>query len=99
MLLASLDGDRSLLDVELVVLGGVRGRVGGFVPSNFEVSGASTFFLTGSVSSLFFSNIDIRVFVGGIEVISVVKSRLVTELAPLSTSGLYFSCLLNDCCV
>lgn len=95
--LASLDGDRLLLEIELDVLGGVRGRVTDFILSGFELSGTSTSFLIGSVSSLFFSNIDIRAFVGGIEVISVVKSRLVTELAALLASGLDFGCLLTGC--
>lgn len=96
--LASLDGDRSFLMMGLIVLGGLRCRVFGFIPSGFWRSNVSMLFFTGFVSSSLFSNIDIRVFVDGIEVVSVAKSRLFTELAALLLAlTLSFRCLLTTC--
>lgn len=94
--LASFDGDSSFLAIGLIVLGGLGARGFDFSPNDFRVSSAATPFFTGSVSSFLFSNIDIKAFVDGIEVVSVAKSRLLTELAVLSAT-LCFRCLPTCC--
>jgi hypothetical protein len=72
-LLASLEGDNSGMFGLFATRPDAPEGVDGRNPSPF---------LTGSVLSSFVSNMDIREFIGAIDVVSV-KSRVVTELATL----------------
>lgn len=80
--LANRDGETSCLVTGLNVLGGVIGRNLGLAAVVRIVPVGKSSFLTGSVSLLVFSNMDIRAFVGAIDAVSA-RSRLVTELAAL----------------
>lgn len=55
-------------------------------------------FLTGSVLPSLFSNMNINAFVGGIDVVSVTRSKLVTELAALGVPTLPFLLTLVAAC-
>jgi hypothetical protein len=97
-LLATLDGETPPLPMGLIDLGGVISL--GFVLPRRGISSidGEVPFLTGSVSSSLFSNIDIRAFAEGIGVVSVARSRLVRELAALGPAPLPLGAFRAVCC-
>jgi hypothetical protein len=97
VVLAILDGNSCCFLTGLNVLGGVIGRSFGLA-IGLLIGVVSCF--TGSVSLLVFSNMDMRVVIGAIDVVSV-RSRLVTELAALCPPTLLcrFDLGVGCCCV
>ncbi len=98
-----LDGETVGLVTGLEPVEGVSGRGFGFgsgfgfVMSNLLLLDAKSCFLTGSISPSLFSNMDISVLAGGNDVVSVARSRLVTEVAALYVPVFPPSCLFAVC--
>lgn len=83
--------------------GGVTGRGFGFglgldTGGLLLLLGVAVCFLTGSVSSSLFSNIEIRAFVDGNGTASAARSKLVTEVAALCVVPVFPPCCLLTVC-
>jgi hypothetical protein len=83
------------LTTGLIVRGGVIGRTPGPALCPFLTPDKARFLLTGSPSSSFFSNNDIRAFAGPIELVSVARSSPATKLEVLTSSTLPGGCSLT----